>query len=518
MEFMDRRNRSLLVQFWLTVESFKDPLESIDSGSSGDEDEPQVQPSSTSSHNLKEDISMIHDLYFAGSTLHPALSAISPKHVQMISSFAAKASPPMPVEERRVRRSVMLAQRQVEQDMEQDFTEFQRSELWFRVIGDLNPNERKASVPAKTTTPTKTPLLRRPLPENLPETTPSSSSFGLLFGAGSSAPVLAISSPTTPSSSGYFTRPSHSKLELLMSPTIPSSSGSRTPLFDDPNDEKVLAPDEVQVQRMEAIQAALTDIIALDKDVPEEGRIGPSAMRREASATESLLSPRSPKGGKRRVLFDDEVGAEAHPPADVEEMEQSAFQLAAPGDLQLAREISRLSAKIDSLTAQDRMLDTLIQKAELTGDERELRLLRQSRGAYTRELRELRFQKTQYEQQEAANRLVAERTRVAIVDATTADENGKNVVRYLIEVQQLAMDGTFASGWVVARRYNEFLAMHTKIREQHVLVRNLEFPGKRLVTALSGNFLDTRRTALEKYLQVSPRNWEPSREWAYLIV
>ena len=45
MEFMDRRNRSLLVQFWLTVESFKNPLDSVDSGSSDDED--KVDPSHT---------------------------------------------------------------------------------------------------------------------------------------------------------------------------------------------------------------------------------------------------------------------------------------------------------------------------------------------------------------------------------------------------------------------------------------------------------------------------------------
>ena len=62
MEFMDRRGRSLLVQFWLTVESFKDPLESVDSDvSDDDEDITSIQ---TPSPNLKEDISMINDLYF----------------------------------------------------------------------------------------------------------------------------------------------------------------------------------------------------------------------------------------------------------------------------------------------------------------------------------------------------------------------------------------------------------------------------------------------------------------------
>lgn len=67
MEFMDRRNRSLLVQFWLTVETFKNPLEAVDSSSEDDEDEP-VQDASTVII-LKEDIYMIHGLYFS-STIH----------------------------------------------------------------------------------------------------------------------------------------------------------------------------------------------------------------------------------------------------------------------------------------------------------------------------------------------------------------------------------------------------------------------------------------------------------------
>ncbi len=122
------------------------------------------------------------------------------------------------------------------------------------------------------------------------------------------------------------------------------------------------------------------------------------------------------------------------------------------------------------------MLDNLIKKAELTGDTQELRLLMKSKSAMNRELRELQFQKSQYEQQESANRLLSDRTKVSIVSSTNGEEGGKMVVRYLVEVQQLAPDGAFASGWVVARRYNEFLNMHNKLRERYGLVRTLDFP------------------------------------------
>ena len=135
MEFMDRRRRALLVQFWLTVESFKNPLESVDSGSSDDDDEPVRDPSI--SNNLKEDISMMNELYFSGPIIEPVLSIISQKHVNNIQSFGVGEDAVTPAAERRVRRSVRLAQRQVEREMEQqDFDDFRHSELWFRVLGE----------------------------------------------------------------------------------------------------------------------------------------------------------------------------------------------------------------------------------------------------------------------------------------------------------------------------------------------------------------------------------------------
>jgi len=277
-----------------------------------------------------------------------------------------------------------------------------------------------------------------------------------------------------------------------MSPVSDSAfETGRAPLFNDPEDEEQRAEEK----RMEAIHAALTDIVAFEESHP----VG---NQRKPSNTSSLSLDQR----KRKPVFDDEPEhdqGEDFGEEDDKELAQEAFQLAGPGDLQLSHDIARLGEKILKLQRQDGMLAGLVKKAELTGDTQELRLLKKSKAAIQREMKQLQFQKTQYEQQETANRLISDRTQVSIVSSTTADEAGKSVVRYLIEVQQLAQDGSFASGWVVARRYNEFLNMHTKLRERFALVRNLDFPGKRLVTTLSGSFLDSRKTALEKYLQVS---------------
>ncbi|KAF5368400.1 hypothetical protein D9758_002198 [Tetrapyrgos nigripes] len=490
MEFMDRRNRSLLVQFWLTVETFKNPLESVESGSDEDEDE-TIQDASTSI-TVKEDISMINDLYFSGSAPHPVLSSIPKKYVDSIREFARSELTSSPAAQRRVRRSVLLAQRQVERDMEQDFEDFGSSELWFRVINDVEFMGRK--VPeikdrrfSAVQSSSSFPSAKRTAPFPRSESTPKLS----MKRTSSSGSERSVKS--TPPNTIHISRALPSNIEVLMSPVTDSSSNStRAPLFDDPDDKA----QRIEEQRMEEIHAALTDIVALEHPRHNQSSVNEGIGERVSM----FLSPRRRSASGDTDEGETTLQEDLHDEEESEET-RSSFTLAGPGDLQLSYEIARLDDKINSLQAQDIMLDNLIRKAELTGDTQELRLLNTSKASMNRELRELNFQKTQYEQQESANRLVSDRTKVSIVSSTVAEEDGRSVVRYLVEVQQLGLDGSFASGWVVARRYNEFLNMHNKLREKYALVRNLEFPGKRLVTALSGAFLDTRRTGLEKYVQ-----------------
>ena len=164
---------------------------------------------------------------------------------------------------------------------------------------------------------------------------------------------------------------------------------------------------------------------------------------------------------------------------------------------------SRLTEKLEKLESQDVLLDALTRKAELTGDVNELRLLARSKDSLAKEMREVSFQKTQYEEQEKDNRLIPGRTKISITSSLTTESEGKQIVRYGVQIQQLSEDQSkTVSGWVVSRRYNEFFAMHQKLKEKYAPVKSLDFPGKRLVTSLSSSFVDTRKSALEKYLQV----------------
>ncbi len=498
---MDRRSRSFHVQFWLTVESFKNPLESIESDNS-DDDDPSLPPQTSTA---KEDISMIYELYFSG-TPHSSLSTIPPKYISAIRDFANETSP-VPNLERRARKGVMLAQRQVEQAMEQDFEEFERSELWFRVVEDIgasraaNSDDRQTQIVFTASDENLSGAMPGRAPRSQPPVHRSDS-----FTFQSAMSVLHPRSDHSPPSPGSMLKDppaqqgvptSTSSLDVLMSPSSGSEADdSRAPLFDDPADmAKATRESEATI---EAIQAALSDIIALDNQQRSKLPIFPplstTSLRRDYLDPQQFSNPSDEIVGGPE---EDENGGD-----ESNDTMQESFHLPGPGDLQLSLEITRLAEKISAFQVQDAMLDSLIKKAELTGDVQELRLLQKSKSSLNRELRELRFQKTQFEQQEVANRLIPDRTKVSIVNSVVGEENGKSVVRYLVEVQQLSPDGGVGTGWVVARRYNEFLDMHNKLRDRYTAVRNLEFPGKRLVTALSATFVDLRRVALERYMQV----------------
>lgn len=570
MEFMDRRNRSQRVQFWLHVESFKNPLESVESGNESDDEEAlhaTGSPTTGLSATIKEDMRGINEMYFSDPK-SSLLKTINAKHVRAIQEFAqdhsetVDASANGVMKERRVRRSVLLAQRQIEKEMEEDFQEFERSDLWFRAVGDLEP---KKIVPPSSSPPIS-PMVHRatspPLTTSAGVLSPTTAAFPHTQAQGKKttrphfltpAPVpiatltrLDTSVAVTPSdltdSTARLpptkTNSMPSNLDLLFGSTeVEEGHDTRAPLFADAGTTE----EEEQSQRIEAIQAALTDIIA------DENRYSSEALKveRRISAAESAdgfmtrsitsdpgrldnhplsLSISDERAQRRRKtwMFDDAeeysyeeetdrtetdrtVGG-GHSRMDSTDSASMAFEPALPGDLQLSYDIARLTEKITKLQSQAVILDALTRKAELTGDAQELRILTKSKSAMARELRELTFQRAQYEQQEAENRLVPDRTKVAIVSSTNmTEEDGKQVVRYLIEVQQLATDGSFASGWIVARRYNDFFAMHQRLKEKYVAVRGLDFPGKRLVTSLSSSFVDTRRVALERYLQVCPR-------------
>ncbi|QRW24427.1 sorting nexin-12 [Rhizoctonia solani] len=480
MEFMERRNhRTLLVQFWLAADAFKDPLAQIDSDSEASDDEGTAPRDSAATTTLIEDTTMLYEVYFAQPQRAAELSCISAKYVATLTAFVQSQFPPTRMDENRVRRCVLHAQNQVEKAMEEDFELFTKSELWHRAVGDMSPRIEKPATSVlildEPEIQASTPISRASAPSESPT----------LIHASHSVPIVRRPMKQRPSSlASNDSNRQLSSFDILMGSTE-DMDGSRTPLFEDMAIER---------KKIDALQAALTDIIADDTAARDyKPSLSPNKPPSTTRETRTTIRPSKvfPEDDSEPLIGHPERVDEAIPP----------LQVALPGDLQLAQDVARLSDKIKNLQAQETMLEALMRKAELTGEEQELSLLSRSRDSLVREIRGLTFQRAHYEVQEAANRLVPERTKISITDTATSEEEGRVVVRYLVEIQQLAMDGSFASGWGVARRYSEFYDMHTRLKERFVEVRSLEFPGKKFVTALSNNMVDTRRVGLEKYLQ-----------------
>lgn len=75
---------------------------------------------------------------------------------------------------------------------------------------------------------------------------------------------------------------------------------------------------------------------------------------------------------------------------------------------------------------------------------------------------------------------------------TTLEKDG--VTLYEIKI---SVGDTF---WMVTHRYNDFFELHTKLVNDHGVVKDI-LPSKKLIRSKCPQFIDTRRKGLEIYLQ-----------------
>ena len=570
LEYMDRRKRSRLVQFWLTVEGFKDPLEGDSLGgpilASG------AYPA-YSGETAAEDIAFLHESYVveSGTSLN-----IPTRHVRTIGDLVKIPPPLQGADILRARQAIFAAQQAVYDQMaEEDWPGFTKSELFVKACADLS---RSAISMPRSPLPLASPTLPQPhlmtSPPPLPQRSQSTSGIirrtsaetgppmtptlghSSMFSSGLFSPKSTSATPATTldTATVFDSRPSairqhsHGSNEFSASPTAErrnlhldfligqdddeGAPRTREKLFADQDDDDVdgipeVQDDPIQIQRMEAIQAALNEIIASD-GVTSSLNLGRSEDRPnpvaepEVSMTSSLVLQQKPAsveplgklvsrsvgdlrslGPKRstpsaststptsrtpsdtqthrrtsapdittepKTLFEDDLHGDDGDIGDSEETEpledQGLLRLASPGDMHLGPEIARLESKLLALAEQEQLLQSLIGQAELTGNTNELKILNRSLSSVRREQRTAAFQKTQYQQQEEENKLVPGKTRVSISSADIVNDHGEvgsKFVRYTIQVRQGS--GSEVSSWEVARRYNAFWELDKALRE-----------------------------------------------------
>ncbi|KAK6209235.1 tRNA (guanine-N(7)-)-methyltransferase (tRNA(m7G46)-methyltransferase) [Pestalotiopsis sp. IQ-011] len=535
MEYMDRQQMMPLVQFWLVVDGFRNPLED-----DGPEDEhlPSTLPPWTNSDRL--DLAQIEQAYMSRAELK-----IPESSRKAIRNFLEAGKGATPEQYFRARRAVLRAQSVVLDEMQSKyFQPFKKSDLWYKCLASEEASK-------------KTILAPPPLPPRPASPVRASTSYQPQLKP-APTPVARLNPRLNPQvKRGYSTTDlqkatngSHSPDQLMGRRSLDESAN--TPLFDDddmdhdPMGDSIQsldqyptnpAPDNRVVQAMEE---ALNNIMEGERPRSAEDlreslfgnedgtaslfsgndndsargsvdlpRPGPSSSGKDIGkpslSSLGLVSAASRIGVfEDNDLFGDEDKFLAEDGDDNGEepgnLEDEVHE-AAPGDLGLAEAITVLTNAIDRLVAQEAVLDSLMKKAELTNNTAELRILRKSKASLHRELRRKELQRQQYVVQESDNSLYGRSSINIKAIQVGREEDGKEFALYVIEVQRVAGEKMPAATWIVTRRYSEFHELHQKLRHRYPSVRDLDFPRRRVMMKLQSEFLRKRQQALEQYLQ-----------------
>ncbi len=492
MEWMERRRQAPLLQFWLAVESFKDPLEVVD--------EPEVRVAQASAsaprqqvNHLRDDVELFRDTYF------PVLQ-IDSKIRQTVDHFLAAARNGRASNQAvyHARQSIVKAQAEVlETLLEEHWPAFKRSELFHIAATEVAKAEEAG---------------RRALQAEVKElggddvgySRSSSPGLGLGLGKSGLTPYeVLVEQSTPPDTAGA--KPGRSTNLDYLTATQSRTKGTRSPLFAEPlfgEDEQESSPtpglsdEHDHSDHVDAIKDALRSIVTDD---------------RRSDKVQSWAS--EPLDDTGRPLISPSPLLDAAAERDAQQRAHAASSQTAKSKVpDRAITASTLDEQVQQLSKQRDLLDQLMRKAELTGaSEKESSILRKSMRTVESELHSLEWQRDQSRLMQGVKTIVPGRTVVRIDGHTTSkDADGKEFTLYLIEVGQLDPDNPekVGSGWLVPRRYSEFWALHQRLKEKVPAVRALEseLPGKRLVSITAHGFVDVRRQALERYLKLLVQN------------
>ena len=535
MEYMNRHQLMVLVEFWIVVDGFRNPLEDNNAGIDN--------PARTYGQWTEADRMNIMQIYQAYLT-KPELKVPPESHgaIQMFLKAGQAASMSQYF---RARRAILNAQSAVLEELQEThYPGFKRSDLYHKYLTfEESAGKGKRPLTRALKEPSVDPIPESPsgpVPASRASSRLDTARVELRRNASSNNDLRGVAK----NMDNGFQPPARRSLEV-------DTSG---PLFDDDVDSDLDSmmrsahsmdesmngdiDDGNKDHMVEAMEAALNNImtddpkaenvragIFDDSDLPSSATKAPESPRSsgEFLRVESGFSDKDKQrpsiaslglvntssrigvftdndlfGDEEKFSEDEHVSSEGQ--TDDKPVDEEIHE-AKPGDLGLAEAISALTADIDRLVAQESVVDTLNRKAELTNNTAELRILGKSKASLQRETRRKELQRQQYMVQESDNSLYG-RASVHIKSIMVGkEEDGQEFALYVIEVTRKANEQMSAASWAVARRYSEFHELHRRLRRLYPAVRELEFPRRRLVLKLQRDFLHKRRISLQNYLR-----------------
>ncbi|KAL8946694.1 MAG: hypothetical protein Q9222_006945 [Ikaeria aurantiellina] len=536
MEYMDRHRLMTLVQFWIVVDGFRNPLENDNAGSDS-----FTGGRAQWTEADRMDVMQIFESYLT----KPELKVPEALHHAVQDFLRTGKSATMP-QYLCARSAILKVQSAVQDELQEShYPSFKRSDLYYKYL-TFEESSGKIKRP-----------LARALKEPSVGSIPESPSKPPLASRGSARLKSARVELRRNASSNNDLKAVAKGMENGLPPPVRRSLDVDTsgPLFDDDVDSDVdlmtrstHSIDDESVNgdlengnkehMVEAMEAALNTIMTDDPKMEESRSSLFEDGDQPASTIKASESPRSSGeflrvesafsdkdkqrpsiaslglvntssrigvftdddlfGDEEKFSEDEHVSSEE--PMDEKSLDDEIHQ-AKPGDLGLSEAISALTTDIERLIAQESVVDTLNRKAELTNNTAELRILGKSKTSLQREIRRKELQRQQYVVQESDNSLYG-RASVNIKSVMVGkEEDGQEFALYVIEVTRKANEQLSAASWAVARRYSEFHDLHQRLRRLYPAVREMDFPRRRLVMKFQRDFLHKRRVLLENYLR-----------------
>lgn len=551
MEYMDRQRLMSLVQFWLVVDGFRNPLE--DDGQEEDEGDEASSNLPMWSPSDRADLQQIHHAYLS----KPELKVPEPTRSE-VRRFLQAGDSATPAQYHKARQSILKAQSTVLEEMQsRHYPAFRKSDLYYKCLASQETsNASMTAAPGPSSHPEPQPQHEQsqhnqPPPSRTAQPQQAKPKPGSRLVSAPPAPGVAAARRCPSASDLRAISESHKAIDSLAAPRRSLEETSPSPLFDDDDLEHEGMMASVQsldsyggarpvpdTQVVQAVEQALNNILDDDGSQTAEdlraslfgaeendsgflsGRENGSSRGSMDAGKSSILSRDSEKpslsslglvsaASRIGVFVDDDLfdDGEKDLPDEPEEDgagagdEKDEVHEAAPGDLGLAEAIAALTNDTDRLVAQEAVVDSLTKKAELTNNTSELRILRKSKASLQREIRRKELQRQQYVVQESDNSLYGRSTVKIKSIQVGREDDGREFALYVVEVQRNAGEQIPAASWIVTRRYSEFLDLHQKLRSRYPSVRDLEFPRRRMVMKFQSEFLRKRRAALEQYLR-----------------
>ncbi|KAI9184067.1 tRNA (guanine-N(7)-)-methyltransferase (tRNA(m7G46)-methyltransferase) [Blastocladiella emersonii ATCC 22665] len=285
-------------------------------------------------------------------------------------------------------------------------------------------------------------------------------------------------------------------------------------------DEDALLPSDA----VETVAAELRSILTTADDLLDPPPRSPrplASSRAASSSSASTLNLADPDSGGG-VL--DLVSADPAPPAAPPSHVRGASQSSASSSTSVpamplpaaTSGRSTIRQSLDRLSQQEAIVDSLLGSARRANKNAELiKILTKSKAMLRDEMRELLWQEIQDDRRDAPYSLLAgsgsgggAKCAVSVSSFTLESDGTKDFALYVVEVKQVYGDtGQSAGpGWVVTRRFSEFLVLHQLLKAQFpAVLAGYELPKKAPNAFMGGTLLHalaaSRMEKLSKYLQ-----------------